>query len=141
MQRIVQSLGVVAGIQLIFGDVSGVAAVAVELLRDGAINKYSREHEHEADMDGVRTLINAGVDPQAMADFFDLLARREGNLPSVIGWLGTHPELGQRVTDVKAEAKRIGQHTTRPFTFNWAEVQRHAGAVADAPATRPSSVP
>jgi predicted Zn-dependent protease len=126
MQRIAQSLGVVAAVQLLFGDVSGVMAVAVEVLREGAINSYSREQEHEADMDGVERLRWAGLDPRALADFFELLAKKEGQLPSVMRWLGTHPDLAQRVKDVRARAGRGGAVAREPLNIDWPEVQLRA---------------
>jgi predicted Zn-dependent protease len=127
MQRIAQSLGVVAAVQLLFGDVSGVMAVAVELLREGAINSYSREQEHEADMDGVERMRWAGLDPRALADFFELLGKKEGQLPSVLRWLGTHPDLAQRVKDVRARAARGPAVARQPLNIDWPEVQRRAG--------------
>lgn len=130
MQRIAQSLGVIAGVQLLFGDVSGVAAVAVELLREGAINSYSREQEHEADMDAVRTLAQARVDPAALADFFALLQAKEGKLPSMVSWLGTHPDLARRVRDVRAAAGAQKRGEAEPLLDDWAEVQRRAGKKA-----------
>jgi beta-barrel assembly-enhancing protease len=127
MQRIAQSLGVVAAVQLLFGDVSGVAAVAVEVLRQGAINSYSRDQEHEADMDAVHTLARAHVDPRALADFFAVLEKREGNLPTLVAWLGTHPELSQRIRDVRAQAQKQPKTAFTPLLDDWAEIQRHAG--------------
>jgi predicted Zn-dependent protease len=127
MQRIAQSLGVVAGIQLLFGDVSGVMAVAVEVLREGAINSYSREQEHEADMDAVERMRKARLDPASLASFFELLAKKEGQLPSVLRWLGTHPDLAQRVRDVRTRAARGAPVTREPLNVDWAEVQRRAG--------------
>ncbi len=130
MQRVAQSLGVVAGIQLFFGDVSGVAAVAVEVLRQGAVNSYSRDQEHEADMDAVETLARAKIDPGALADFFAILEKREGNLPSLVSWLGTHPDMKQRIADVRRAAKKSGPIAHAPLLENWSEFQRHAGAQA-----------
>jgi predicted Zn-dependent protease len=127
LQRIVQSVGVVAGIQLVFGDVSGVAAVAVEALRQGAINRYSREHEHQADMDAVKTLAKANINPLALADFFALLQKRGEELPTMIAWLGTHPELAQRIADVKAAAKQAPVTPGPALISDFAELQRHAG--------------
>lgn len=127
MQRIAQSLGVVAAIQLLFGDVSGVMAIALELLREGAVNSYSRDQEREADFDGIARMQKARLDPAAMADFFALLQKRGGELPSVLSWLGTHPELGQRVRDVRAEVKKLPARSSEPLDIDWAEVQRHAG--------------
>jgi beta-barrel assembly-enhancing protease len=127
LTRIAQSLGVVSAVQLLFGDVSGVMAVAVEVLREGAVNSYSREQEHEADMDAVQRMRRAGLDPRALADFFELLAKKEGQLPSVMRWLGTHPELAQRVADVRARAAQSTPVAREPLNVDWPEVQRRAG--------------
>ncbi len=132
MQRIVQSLGVVAVVQLLFGDVSGVAAVAVQLLREGAINSYSRDHEREADMEGVKLLHEARVDPDGLAQFFALLETKQGKFPAAIAWLGTHPELATRVRDVRARKNELGSMQPVSFKFDWREVQRHAGRTIDA---------
>lgn len=131
MQRIVQSVGVVAAFQLLFGDVSGVLAIAAELLREGAINHYSREHEHEADMDAVATLHRAHLDANALADFFALLQRQHGDMPSGFQWLGTHPELGARIEEVRAERKRLGDPHSTPLDLgngsDWAAVRARSG--------------
>jgi predicted Zn-dependent protease len=128
LTRIAQSLGVVAAVQLLFGDVSGVMAVAVEVLHEGAVNSYSREQEHEADMDAVQRMRAAGLDAGALADFFELLAKKEGQLPSVLRWLGTHPDLAQRVRDVRAARGAAVEH--EPLNIDWPEVQRRAAKVS-----------
>ncbi len=127
MQRVAQSLGVVAAAQLFFGDVSGVAAIALSVLQEGAINSYSREHEHEADMTGVAMLHAAHIDPEGLASFFALLEAREGDTPAAIAWLGTHPQLASRVREVREKARTLGSSQVRPFSFDFAEVKRAAG--------------
>lgn len=126
MRRIAQSVGIIAAIQLLFGDVSGLAAVAVEVLREGAINSYSRDQEREADLEGVRMLADARIDPRGLAAFFSLLQKQEAGLPSVIAWLGTHPDLSERIAEVRAAADRRGKDGYQPLDIAWAEVQAHA---------------
>ena len=126
MQRIAQSLGVVAAVQLLFGDVSGLAAIAVQVLREGAINSYSREQEREADREGVRILRAAQIDPSALADFFALLAERQGSTPRAVAWLGTHPDLHERIEAVRRAAQTQPTRTV-PFALPWEEMQRRAG--------------
>lgn len=126
MQRVAQSVGVIACIQLLFGDVSGIAAVAVEVLREGAINSYSRDDEHQADMDAVETLARSSVNPNALADFFAVLEKKEAGSLQVPGFLATHPDLGQRILDVRSQAKRSGFTQAKPFALTWADVQKHA---------------
>jgi Zn-dependent protease with chaperone function len=132
MQRIAQSVGVVTVIQLLFGDVSGVMAIGVELMRVGALNSYSRAHESEADMDAVDRMYGAQLDPNGLADFFQRLASKDSQLPGMLEWLGTHPELGTRVRDVHRRVELRGERTTRPIELNWDLVQRHAGKDTDA---------
>lgn len=131
LMRIAQSLGVVAVIQLLFGDVSGVLAVGVELLRVGALNSYSRENEHQADMDAVERMRAANVEPNALADFFARLAVKGGELPEMLAWLGTHPELNERIRDVRRRAEYRGEVETKDFKLDWDEVRRHAGRDPD----------
>lgn len=128
MKRLTQSLGVIAGIQLFLGDVSGVAAVAVEVFRQGAVNSYGREQEHESDMDAVQTLAKAKIDPNALAEFFEILQKDAPQLPSLVAFLGTHPELPQRVRDVRAATAKLQLSASEPLLDNWSLVQRHAGA-------------
>lgn len=130
MRRIAQSVGLVAAIQLLFGDVSGVAAVAVELLREGAINSYSRDQEREADLEGVRILRAAKLDPSALADFFALLAKREKRLPTAVAWLGTHPDLQERIATVRREAAKA-EVAAQPIPVDWSDLQRRAGKPAE----------
>jgi predicted Zn-dependent protease len=79
-------------------------------------------------MDAVKTLARAKIDPKALADFFTILDKREGNLPSIVTWLGTHPDMKQRIADVKASAGKAGSFKAEPVLSDWAEIQRHAGA-------------
>jgi len=133
VQRIAQSIGVVAVIQLLFGDVSGVMAIGVELLRAGAINSYSREHEHQADMDAVDRMRAADFEPNALADFFARLKLKGGELPDTLAWLGTHPELDERISAVRRRAELKGERDTKPLAVDWDEVRRHAGYDPDQP--------
>jgi predicted Zn-dependent protease len=124
MRRIARSLGVVAAFELILGDVSGLAAVGVDLLREGAINSYSRAQEQQADLDAVETLKRAQIDPNAFADFLDQLRRRDPGLPSALAWIGTHPDLAQRVTDVRTAAGDTRRQRWEPFALDWVDLQR-----------------
>jgi predicted Zn-dependent protease len=131
MRRIAQSVGVIGAVQLLFGDVSGISAVAIEVLRASTINAYSRDQEREADSDGVATLARAQIDPRALAEFFALLKKREPSLPSALNWLGTHPDLAQRIETVNQLAAEQPLKAPEPIQVDWAEVQAHAKKPAD----------
>ncbi|HKU38150.1 MAG TPA: M48 family metallopeptidase, partial [Polyangiales bacterium] len=123
MRRIAQSLGVVAAFQLMLGDVSGLAGVAVSVLQQGAINSYSREQEREADLDAAQRMRNAHLDPSALADFLALLSREAPSLPGSLSWLGTHPDLAQRIADIRESSARAAT-SAKPLAIDWAKLQR-----------------
>ncbi len=72
---------------------SGVAHVLAGAERLGVL-RYSRQAETEADVEGLRTLLAAGVDPRGMIDFFGRLAAAEG--PGAASYLDTHPDAAER---------------------------------------------
>lgn len=68
---------------------------------------YSRDDEAAADLLGAERLAVAGINPLGMADFFDMLQKKDGNASEASGaspapfaeafnYLASHPELGQR---------------------------------------------
>jgi beta-barrel assembly-enhancing protease len=131
MRRIAQSLGVVAALQLLVGDVSGVAAVAVHVLREATVNNYSRQQEREADLDAVKLMANAGIDPRALAGFFEVLQRKESG-PSLPVWLATHPDLAERVTDIRQVAASTPVRDPRPLELDWPDIQKRVRATEGA---------
>lgn len=67
--------------------------------------RFSRANEQEADRIGMQTLVRAGMNPNAMADFFEALQRSMryyGELPPE--FLLTHPVTESRITDTRARA-------------------------------------
>lgn len=71
-----------------------------------ALQSFSREHEHEADMLGVRSLSRAGYDPRAMASFLAKLGAQtrldarlsgQGGAGDQFNLLATHPRTAERV--------------------------------------------
>jgi predicted Zn-dependent protease len=131
MRRIAQSVGVIGAVQLLFGDVSGISAIAIEVLRASTINAYSRDQERQADSDGVARLARARIDPKALAEFFALLKKREPSLPSALNWLGTHPDLAQRIETVNKLAAAQPAKAPEPIQVDWADVQAHAKKPAE----------
>jgi Zn-dependent protease with chaperone function len=67
--------------------------------------KNSRESEKEADLLGADIMYDAGYDPRAMAHFFEKI-KQQGGAPS-IQFLSDHPDPGNRVEYVSAEARTL----------------------------------
>ena len=71
---------------------------------------YSRGHETEADLEGVRYAIRAGYDPYESVKLWERMAQNGSGGPS---WLSTHPDSMDRAKQLEAEIPRILQEEGR----------------------------
>lgn len=117
LHGLVRSLGWRATIQILFGSsgpLSGVGGLAAQL---GSL-KFSREQETAADMEGLKLLQRARIDPQGMVTFFETLSQKESGL----ALLSTHPMSADRADRLRAEIAQAGPWPTDPLAIAWAEV-------------------
>ena len=91
------STGILVG--ALFGDVSGFAAVAAET---ASALTYSRQHEDEADVEGVRLLAAAGIDPRGLIAFFEHAMAEEARLPKAVRYVSTHPHPDDRLARLRS---------------------------------------
>ena len=89
------SAGTGAVLGLAVGDVLGATALAAmsQALVDA---RYARGAEAAADAYAAERLAAAGVSPAALATFFDRLAATSPDLPGVLGYFASHPDLADR---------------------------------------------
>lgn len=125
LERIAQSMGIVATMHIFFGDVAGLLAVGKELLTTAAVNRYSRGEEAEADRTAVDLLQKAAINPQALADFFTALEKepQAGADPWAPAWLSDHPALADRIASTRAAAAAQPQGAWQPVLGNWNALQ------------------
>jgi predicted Zn-dependent protease len=124
IERISQSLSLAAAFHLLLGDVQGLAGAGADLFQLATINSYSREQENAADREGVRMLDAAGIDPRALARFFETLRNEEGDLPGVVSWISTHPQHEARLAALRDQIAALPAREYRPIGVDWADVQR-----------------
>jgi len=127
LQRIGHSIGIAALVNGLLGDVGGLVAVAGELLELSTINKYSRDHEAEADEEGIRMLHAAGIDPLGMAEFFQVMKDTHGDLPTVVSWISTHPEHDARIDAIKKQLATLPKKKYTPLEIDWPDVLKRVG--------------
>jgi predicted Zn-dependent protease len=78
-----------------------IKLLIADALATGYLLKNSRDYERQADDFGTETLYRAGYDPVAMAHFFEKLGHKHS--PSAVAtFFSTHPNPGERVTNVQA---------------------------------------
>jgi len=76
--------------------------------------KFSRDAESEADVTGAGMMARAGYDPNAMADFFEILNQQAGRDPSSLEkFLSDHPAPADRETRIRTLAKTLPRGTPR----------------------------
>src|SRR5947209_3300572 len=92
-----------AGLMLaaVSGDISGAMAYGLESARVLGALRYSRQYEAEADVEGLRMLLAAGVDPEGMIAFFETLRAEEGRQPTPLRYLASHPPARDRMETLK----------------------------------------
>lgn len=111
-------LSVLAG--LVLGqNPSALTEITAQIIAGGAMARFSRDDEREADKLGIQAMYNAGYDPRGMGAMFRVLqAREQSNPGSVAQFFSTHPTTDDRIRDADSRA---------------ASLARSAGLVTDEP--------
>jgi len=100
-----QTIGTIGAILL--GQNPGVLEqLAAQIVAGGAMARFSRQDEKEADDLGVKFMTAAGYNPQGMVDLFQTLLAQEKSQPSRVARFFTdHPLTQDRIRDVQG---RVG---------------------------------
>ena len=140
LDQMVRSAGLLAAFQFLFGDLSGVAAIAAEggyrLIALG----HSRQAELEADRVGFDYLIAARISPQGLIRVFERLqdeiaSSDAAELDASLNLLSTHPmtrERQERLAEYWLETERSIR--IRPSTYDLEAFQRAVNAEIEASA-------
>lgn len=86
-----------------------LAAIAAQIVGTGAMARFSRQAEDEADELGIRAMAGAGYNPIAMATMFEeLLEHRQGSPGRVAQFFSTHPLTEDRIRRARERAAQLG---------------------------------
>lgn len=113
-RTLMQSLGTYMIASLLFGDLSGVAAVVAENAQSLQHLKYSRDLEKEADMNGVKLLEERKIDLHGFVSLFNTLKEGGGAQPSE--WLSSHPDLSARIAYVQERLEKQNERVMKGST-------------------------
>ncbi|MDA1081573.1 MAG: M48 family metallopeptidase [Gemmatimonadetes bacterium] len=82
---------------------SGLAQTGINLAAGGVFSKFSRDDEAEADAEGVKTLVRAGIDPAGIPGMFRILLDERKTRPSgVETFFISHPLEESRIAATQA---------------------------------------
>lgn len=128
LRRIAHSLGIWAGISMVFGSADALTSIAVDLFTMANVNDYSQDQETAADLEGARMLIAGRIDPRGLASFFAKLAAEQGDVPDALAWFSTHPQHQERVAAITAYADEHARGVVyEPLDIDWEAVLEHLG--------------
>ena len=96
MTAIDAGLGVAEMSEGVRGNVMAVLGVGANV---GIMLPFSRDHETEADVEGLRYVIRAGYDPNEAPKLWERMAARGGS--SGPAWLSTHPASADRAAKLR----------------------------------------
>ena len=120
----VQALGGVLGGILGNGAAGSLAQLGAQIGAGSLLLKFSRDYEKEADLLGTDLMYDTGYNPQAMADFFQKLAKEGGARGPQ--FLSDHPNPGNRSAYVAAEVKSLPSRSYRGNSSDWASIKSRA---------------
>jgi len=84
------------------------AGEAISLGANAMFAKFSRSDEMEADEEGFRYVMQAGINPQGIVTMFQRLIQERQTRPSgVAAWFATHPLEEDRIADVQRLINQI----------------------------------
>ncbi|MBI2455435.1 MAG: M48 family metallopeptidase [candidate division NC10 bacterium] len=107
------------------GDASGATIYGLEAARTLGALQYSRQNEEEADAEGMRMLLQAGIDPTGMIAFFQVLGQNDRTSPTLLKYLSTHPETRDRIERLKSLAAQAPTATATLLPhYDWRDIRK-----------------
>jgi len=83
-----------------------------QVIAGGAMARFSRADEKEADDLGLQFMTKAGYDPHGMLDMFQkLLSLEKGGDSSVTRFFADHPGTQDRINDISGRIAKMGNPT------------------------------
>ena len=114
-RHIAKKISQVQGIEVIgailLGQNPGVLSqIAAQIIAGGAMARFSRADEKEADDVGLEYLAAAGYDPHGMLDMFEKLLSLERSSPGTVArFFQDHPGTQDRVNDISGRISKMGR--------------------------------
>jgi predicted Zn-dependent protease len=107
------------------GDVTGIVAFGVQSARVLGDLRYSREAERAADVDGLRLLQAAAVDPAGMLAFFRAMEGTDARAGVAARYLSTHPPAADRRQVLAALAAAPSPPPVKLLPgYDWSDVKK-----------------
>jgi predicted Zn-dependent protease len=119
---------------------SQAAGAAINVGGSALFAKFSRDDEAEADAEGVKNVVRAGIDPRGIPEMFQiLLDERQRSPGSVESWFATHPMEENRIQATQAQIAQINPAILNGLTKDSQSFQSFKQRVRGLPAAPAST--
>ena len=123
IEQALRAAGRAGLLSLVLGDATGGAALA--LAGEALISaKNSRDVEARADDFALAQMTKAGVSPEALAEFFELLLEEMGNSALDLGWISSHPPSAARAAHARAAVQLERDYKKTVSPEQWQAIQQ-----------------
>ena len=96
---------------------SQAAGAAINAVGGAVFARFSRQDEAEADAEGVRNVIRAGINPDGIPDMFEILLEERRTRPAgVEAWFATHPLEEDRIAETRKQIASYDAAVRRSLT-------------------------
>jgi len=116
------------------------SSAAIQIGAGAAFASFSRSDEDEADGEGVKYVVSAGIDPAGIPEMFQiLLAERETKPDALDSWFRSHPLEESRISAARARIAKIPTEQLRGLTKdtpNFQAFKRRLQALPPSPPSR-----
>ena len=121
MKKLSKEIGLSVLISATTGGKGG--EIVKQVLSTLSSSAYDRTLEKEADMESVKYLLKADINPEPMADFMYELAQQQ-ETPDAFAWIATHPESEERAKYILDYLKGKKYQKKQTLTeLNWKAFQ------------------
>ena len=134
------NIGVMLGCTLINVCGNQAAAAAINIGGSALFAKFGRDDEREADAEGIKNVIRAGINPNGIPQMFEILLNERARNPSAVeGWFATHPGEEERIQETTAMIAQYDPAILRSLTTNSTRYNDFKARVRALPAPRTAS--
>lgn len=116
---------------------SQAAQQAINVGAGAAFAKFSRQDESEADVEGIKNVVRAGIHPRGIPEMFAILLEERRNRPAgVEAWFLTHPLEEDRIRETQQEINKIAPEILADLTTdspNFQQFKRRLQAMPPSP--------
>lgn len=122
MKKLLKEVGLAMLFTMAGGDAS--FEIMKETARLLSSSAFDRDQEREADQFATEAMAKASIDPEHLANFLFRVSKTV-DLPEAFDWVNTHPNGGDRASDILDQRKKLTYETKPILNTSWDDVKKN----------------